>query len=86
MQWTEQWANFKYIPVVSDASPEEGWAGRTGWVHQAVMADYPDLSAHQVYACGSPLMVEAARQDFAGVCGLPTDQFFADAFTSAQDA
>ena len=47
------------------------------------MADLPDLSGHQVYACGAPVMVDAARADFTTRCGLPEDEFFADSFTSA---
>ena len=49
-------------------------------VHQAVMDDFPDLSGHQVYACGAPIVVEAARSDFSSHCGLPSDEFFADSF------
>jgi CDP-4-dehydro-6-deoxyglucose reductase len=49
------------------------------------MDDFPDLSGHQVYACGAPLMIAAARRDFTALCGLPEDQFFADAFTSQAD-
>jgi CDP-4-dehydro-6-deoxyglucose reductase len=45
----------------------------------------PDLSGHQVYACGAPVMVDAARHDFTARCGLPADDFFADAFTSELD-
>jgi len=49
-----------------------------------VLQDLPDLSSYQVYACGTPLMVEAARTDFARA-GLPPDEFYADAFTSEAD-
>jgi CDP-4-dehydro-6-deoxyglucose reductase len=49
------------------------------------MQDWPDLSAHQVYACGAPAMVSAAQIDFTQRCGLPAEEFFADAFTSAAD-
>jgi CDP-4-dehydro-6-deoxyglucose reductase len=49
------------------------------------MQDFPDLSGHQVYACGAPIVVDSARVDFTGQCGLPEDQFFADAFTSEAD-
>ena len=45
------------------------------------MADHPDLSGVQVYACGAPVMVDAARRDFTTRCGLPEDEFYADAFT-----
>ncbi|MBS0593440.1 MAG: CDP-6-deoxy-delta-3,4-glucoseen reductase [Proteobacteria bacterium] len=75
----------RYVPVVSDALPEDGWHGRSGFVHHAVMADLPDLSGHQVYACGAPVMVDAAQRDFVARCGLPEDEFYADAFTSEAD-
>jgi CDP-4-dehydro-6-deoxyglucose reductase len=49
------------------------------------MADLPDLGGHQVYACGAPVMVDAARRDFTQRCGLPAEEFFADSFTSEAD-
>jgi CDP-4-dehydro-6-deoxyglucose reductase, E3 len=75
----------RYVPVLSDAKPEDGWTGRTGFVHQAVMADLPDLSGHQVYACGAPVMVDSAQRDFVAHCNLPLDEFYADSFTSEAD-
>jgi len=78
-------SNFRYVPVVSEALPEDQWTGRTGFVHRAVMEDFPDLSAHQVYACGVPVMVDAAKRDFTGECKLPEDEFFADSFTTQAD-
>jgi CDP-4-dehydro-6-deoxyglucose reductase len=78
-------AQFRYIPVVSDALPEDRWNGRSQFVHRAVMTDFPDLSAHQVYACGVPVMVDAARRDFTQQCRLPEDEFFADSFTTQAD-
>jgi len=84
-QWEKSLPNFRYVPVVSDALPEDGWAGRTGFVHRAVMEDFPDLSGHQVYACGAPIVVQSAQQDFVAACGLASEEFFADAFTTAAD-
>ncbi|MCU0950100.1 MAG: CDP-6-deoxy-delta-3,4-glucoseen reductase [Burkholderiaceae bacterium] len=84
-QWAAEQAHFSYVPVLSEATAADAWTGRTGFVHRAVMDDLPDLSGHEVYACGTPLMVEAARQDFIARCGLPEDAFFADAFTSQAD-
>ncbi|WP_422648126.1 CDP-6-deoxy-delta-3,4-glucoseen reductase [Cupriavidus sp. H18C1] len=84
-QWARELPNFRYVPVVSDALAEDDWDGRTGFVHQAVMADYPDLSGHEVYACGAPVMVESARRDFTAQCALHEDAFFADSFTSEAD-
>lgn len=87
--WAEQAAaempNLQFVPVLSEAAPEDGWTGRTGFVHEAVMQDFPDLQGHQVYACGAPLMVQAAERDFAVRCGLPVEEFYADAFTSEAD-
>jgi CDP-4-dehydro-6-deoxyglucose reductase len=85
-QWATEHAQlFKYVPVISDALPEDGWTGRTGFVHRAVMQDFPDLSGHQVYACGIPVMVDAARRDFTAQCRLPEDEFYADSFTTQAD-
>jgi CDP-4-dehydro-6-deoxyglucose reductase len=77
--------HLRYEPVLSEAQPSDDWSGRQGLVHEAVMADIGDLSGHQVYACGAPVMVDAARRDFTARCGLPEDEFYADAFTSAAD-
>jgi CDP-4-dehydro-6-deoxyglucose reductase, E3 len=84
-RWRDEHANFRYVPVLSEAAPEDAWEGRTGFVHEAVMQDLPDLSAHDIYACGAPAMVQAARLDFVSKCRLPPDQFLADAFTSKAD-
>ena len=79
-KWAAEHAHFTYVPVLSEPLPEDEWSGRTGFVHRAVMQDFPDLSGHQVYACGAPVMVDAARADFIGQRGLPADEFYADAF------
>ena len=84
-QWAADLPQFTYVPVVSEALPEDAWEGRTGFVHQAVMADLPDLSAYQVYACGAPIVVESANRDFVQLCQLPADEFYADAFTTEAD-
>jgi CDP-4-dehydro-6-deoxyglucose reductase len=85
MQWAQTLEDFTYIPVVSDALPEDAWTGRTGFVHRAVMDDFPSLMGHQVYACGAPIVVESARREFVTQCGLADEAFFADSFTSAAD-
>ena len=85
VEMAAQMPSLRYVPVLSEPAPEDDWQGRTGFVHQAVMADWPDLSGHQVYACGAPLMVEAAQRDFVERCGLPADEFYADSFTSEAD-
>ncbi|HUW39047.1 MAG TPA: CDP-6-deoxy-delta-3,4-glucoseen reductase [Rhodocyclaceae bacterium] len=81
--WAAEHENFRYVPVVE--VPDDGWRGRCGLVHQAVLEDFPDLSDHQVYACGAPAMIDAARRDFVAR-GLPEEEFFADAFSFAPDS
>ncbi|MDP1732746.1 MAG: CDP-6-deoxy-delta-3,4-glucoseen reductase [Sulfuritalea sp.] len=82
MRWAEAHDNIRYVPVLSEAIPQDSWQGRAGLVHRAVLEDHADLSAYQVYACGAPAMIDAARAEFAAR-GLPAEEFFADAFTFA---
>jgi hypothetical protein len=78
--WTAAHSQIRYVPVLSDAEPADAWHGRSGLVHRAVLEDHADLAAFQVYACGAPAMIDAARADFIAH-GLPPEEFFADAFT-----
>jgi CDP-4-dehydro-6-deoxyglucose reductase len=77
--------NLSYVPVISDALSEDAWTGRTGFVHRAVLQDYADLSSHQVYACGAPIVVDSAQKDFVEKSGLPADEFYADSFVTEAD-
>ena len=69
-----------YIPVLSDLNSDDNWQGATGFVHHQVLADFQSLSGYEVYACGNPLMVDSARDDFINQRGLNSEDFFADAF------
>ncbi len=82
--WAAQHSHIHYVPVLSDVL--DGWAGRTGFVHQAVMDDVPDMSEYEVYTCGAPIVVSSAQRDFVAKCQLPNTAFFADSFTSAADS
>jgi len=84
-KWAAEHSGFNYVPVVSEAAAEDRWSGRTGFVHRAVMQDFPDLSGHQVYACGVPIMVDSAKRDFIAHCRLPEEEFYADSFTTQAD-
>jgi CDP-4-dehydro-6-deoxyglucose reductase len=77
--------NLKYVPVISNALPEDNWTGRTGFVHRAVLEDFPDLSGYQVYACGAPIVIDSARADYGTLGQLPSDEFYADSFTTEAD-
>lgn len=81
--WAEKHDWITFTPVVS--MPSGVWAGRTGFVHRAVQEDYPDMSALEVYACGAPVMIDAARRDFGASSKLRSSAFFSDAFVSSGD-
>src|SRR5438132_526844 len=76
---------FKFVPVLSEPTPECQWTGRTGFVHRAVMQDFPDMAGVQVYACGAPIVIESARRDFSEQCRLPAEEFYADSFLTEAD-
>jgi NAD(P)H-flavin reductase/quinol-cytochrome oxidoreductase complex cytochrome b subunit len=79
-QWAREHANFHFIPVLSDAAPEDAWTGRTGLVHEAILEDFPELKGHEIYACGSVRMVEAIFP-FLKSHGAEDGACFSDAFT-----
>jgi len=83
--WVAEHRHIRYVPVLSEPTPECEWSGRTGFVHHAVMQDFPDMSGLAVYGCGAPIVVESARRDFIQECRLPEDEFYADSFLTAAD-
>ena len=85
-RWQTENPNFTFIPVLSDPAPDDAWPGRTGLVHRAVLDDFRDLSGYQVYACGAPAMIDAARRDFSTLRNLPPEEFFADSFSYAAES
>ncbi len=83
--WAETHANISYIPVLSEPMKDDDWQGRTGFVHEAIVADFPDLSDFDVYAGGPPIMVSSAHDAFLER-GLPEDRFNSDPFEFSSDA
>ncbi len=83
-RWAREHPNFHFVPVLSEPDPQDRWEGRTGLVHEAILADFPDLSGFSVYACGSLNMVNAARPAMLAQ-GLAGDACFSDAFLPAAE-
>lgn len=81
-KWVAEQSNITFAPVLSDAG--EGWRGRTGYVDEAVLADFDDLSAFDIYTCGPPAMIKAAEQTFQEK-GMNKNQFFYDSFDFSND-
>lgn len=81
-RWAATYPGFRFTPVLSEPASDETWEGRTGFVHEAVLSDYEDLSGHAVYLSGPPVMVQAMRDGGLGQ-GLDPDFVFADTFDYA---
>jgi CDP-4-dehydro-6-deoxyglucose reductase len=81
-RWLQDHPNFSYTPVLSEPMPEDNWSGATGYVSDTVIREYPDLSGHDVYMGGPPIMVEAGHKLFMQH-GLDESRFFSDAFEYA---
>lgn len=83
-RWAARFEHIQYTPVLSEPKAEDNWQGRTGFVHEAVCADYPDLSGYEIYGSGPPAMVHAGSDAFAPQ-GLDLDHYYSDAFEFNKD-
>ena len=81
-KWADENANIEYRPVLS--RPDEAWDGRRGYVQDAVIADFDDLSDFELYACGHPQMVHSAKEALVAK-GMDADHCYSDAFEWAKD-
>ncbi len=82
--WLARFPPLRFTPVLSDPLPDDAWDGARGWVHEAVIAAYPEMNSFDVYASGPPPMIEAARKAFRAH-GLPREQLYYDSFEFAAD-
>jgi len=83
-QWAQRFGHIHYRKAVSEPQKTAETAAFEGFVHEAVIADHPDLSGFDVYMSGPPAMIEAARREF-GEHGLPEDRLFYDSFEFGLD-
>jgi CDP-4-dehydro-6-deoxyglucose reductase len=81
-KWAREHDNFQFTPVLSE--PESDWTGRTGWVHEAVLEDYANMSMFELYMSGPPPMVFAGKHAFTAA-GLLPDHMYSDVFEWAKD-
>ncbi|WP_020560156.1 CDP-6-deoxy-delta-3,4-glucoseen reductase [Thiofilum flexile] len=82
--WAARFPNLIYIPVLSEPLPTDQWEGRTGWVHEAVLQDFADLSPFDVYLSGPPPMINAAKVAFTQKGAVP-EQMYSDSFEYGTD-
>ena len=77
MKWVSEHSNFHYIPVLSE--PDAKWEGRTGWVHDSVVADHADLNPFEIYMSGPPPMINAGKEAFLAH-NLAEEHLYSDSF------
>ncbi len=70
-------AKGKFTPVIQ--TPDNEWQGRSGMVHQVVMAEVKNLVEYDIYLAGRFEMVAAVREDFVKQ-GALIEHMYADAF------
>jgi len=81
-QWKGSHPNFRFVPVLVD--PHDGWKGEQGFVHDALLRHYSNLSRFDVYMSGPPAMVHSARAEFLKA-GITEQHLFYDSFDFAPD-
>lgn len=84
-QWISEHDNLRYTPVLSEPDTDDNWEGKTGFVHEAIIEEYPDLSGYDVYMSGPPPMIKAGMDAFYAH-GLPESQIYSDSFEYSDDA
>ncbi len=82
-QWAAKYEHIQFTPAVSDEAVTSG-TGFAGVVHDAVLAEYPDLSQHDVYMSGPPAMIDTAKPAFMEH-SLPQNRLFYDSFEFGLD-
>ncbi|MCB5234069.1 MAG: 2Fe-2S iron-sulfur cluster binding domain-containing protein [Candidatus Cloacimonetes bacterium] len=78
-EFEKHFENFKYEPVLSHATPEENWTGKTGFImpyFEEVIKDPPNTEA---YLCGSPGMIAAVTKSLKEY-GVPAENIRYDDF------
>jgi CDP-4-dehydro-6-deoxyglucose reductase/ferredoxin-NAD(P)+ reductase (naphthalene dioxygenase ferredoxin-specific) len=81
---SETHANLTFVPVLSE--PDGATERRTGYLADALAADFPDLDGAKAYLAGPPVMVETCTEALRRL-GVRRQDVHADAFyTEAEKA
>ena len=78
----ERFGNLSFVSVLSEPAGDEATRYRTGFVHDALLADFCSLADAEVYAAGPPALIAALRAGLPAR-GLPTERFYFDSFAYA---
>ncbi len=77
--------DFRFIPALSHAGPEEDWTGESGFIHDVVkrMLGAEGLDGEiDAYSCGPPPMIDAVLPVLQ-MAGVEPERIYFDKFTQA---
>jgi len=78
-QFEQDLPAFTFIPALSEPDPEDNWQGETGLITEVLDRRMGDLSEHEAYLCGSPLMIDACVEVLKRK-GMPDELIYYDKF------
>lgn len=84
VKWAEENEHIQYSTALMEPDDEDRENNFTGFVHEAVIAQYPDLRAFDIYMSGPPKMIDAGRNEFLGH-GAEKRRIFFDSFEFGLD-
>jgi len=83
-QWAREHDHIHYRRAVSEPGSSPAGDEFTGFVHEAVIDDFPDLAGFDIYMSGPPAMIDAAKQAFMEH-GVAERRLFYDSFEFGLD-
>ena len=83
-QWAREHDHIHYRRAISEPGSSSAGDEFTGFVHAAVIDDFPDLAGFDVYMSGPPAMIDVAKQAFMEH-GVEDQRLFYDSFEFGLD-
>ncbi len=83
-QWAREHGHIHYQRAILEPAGSSDSQAFHGFVHQAVLADFPDLSGHDVYMSGPPAMIDTAKLAFQSA-GVVDRRLYYDSFEFGLD-
>jgi len=83
-KWAEQNRHIQYSSALLEAEDAKTSGSFNGFVHQAVLQQYPDVSGFDIYMSGPPAMIDTSRSAFLEH-GAEKQRIFFDSFEFGLD-
>lgn len=84
LQWAVQYDHIRFTSAFTEPGNGESEDSFTGFVHEAVLDEYADLSGFDIYMSGPPVMIDAGRKAFIEN-GAQKRRIFFDSFEFGLD-